>query len=48
MNPTVIVIVPDTVLRNHLGCDDNDWANTPRIDAFAEKAVAFDRMYFAD
>ena len=33
-----IIIVSDTLRRDHLGCYGNDWVSTPHIDAFAAKA----------
>jgi len=42
-----IVIVSDTMRRDHLGCYGNDWISTPHIDAFARKAIVFDRAYSA-
>ncbi len=43
----VIVIVSDTLRRDHLGCYGNDWISTPHLDRFASKAVVFDRAYSA-
>lgn len=42
-----IIIVSDTLRRDHLGCYGNDWISTPHIDAFARKAIVFDRAYSA-
>jgi arylsulfatase A-like enzyme len=43
----LVVIVVDTLRPDHLGCYGNDWISTPHIDAFARKAVVFDRAYCA-
>jgi len=40
-----IVIVSDTLRRDHLGCYGNDWISTPHIDRFASRAQVFDRAY---
>jgi len=39
-----LVIVCDTVRRDHLGCYGGD-AGTPHLDAFARESVVFDRAY---
>jgi len=42
-----IVIISDTLRRDHLGCYGNDWISTPHIDAFASGALVFDAAYAA-
>lgn len=42
-----ILIVADTLRRDHLGCYGNSWIRTPHLDAFAESAAVFDRAYLA-
>ena len=42
-----IVIVSDSLRRDHLGCYGNDWISTPHIDAFSKHCVVFDRAYVA-
>lgn len=42
-----IVIVSDTFRRDHLGAYGNKWISTPHIDAFADKALVFDKAYSA-
>jgi arylsulfatase A-like enzyme len=42
-----IIIVCDTLRRDHLGCYGNQWISTPHIDAFAEQAIVFERTYSA-
>ena len=43
----VILIVNDTFRRDHLGCYGNDWIETPNLDTFAERSMAFDQYYIA-
>jgi len=40
-----IVIVSDTLRRDHLGCYANDWISTPNLDRLATESVLFDRAY---
>jgi len=40
-----IIIVSDTLRRDHLGCYGNKWISTPNIDRFAEKSIKFDKVY---
>jgi len=42
-----ILIISDTLRRDHLGCYGNDWISTPHIDRLAEKSIVFDRAYAA-
>jgi arylsulfatase A-like enzyme len=41
----VIVIVSDTFRYDYLGANGNPWIKTPELDAFARRAVSFDRCY---
>ncbi|MFW6156506.1 MAG: sulfatase-like hydrolase/transferase, partial [Armatimonadota bacterium] len=41
----VIMIVADSFRKDHLGCYDNDWIQTPNLDRFAEKACLIDGAY---
>ena len=43
----VILIVSDTLRRDHLGCYGNDWISTPNLDRFAQGAHIFERAYLA-
>jgi len=43
----VIWIISDTLRKDHLGCYGNQTIHTPSLDAFAEKAMRFDRHYMA-
>lgn len=42
-----ILIVIDTLRRDHLGCYGNPWIKTPNLDAFAAHSVIFDNAYLA-
>jgi arylsulfatase A-like enzyme len=41
----VVMIVSDTLRRDHLGCYGNRWIRTPHLDRFAEKCVVFYNAY---
>jgi len=41
----VIVIVTDTMRKDHLGCYGNSWIRTPNIDRFASQGVVFENAY---
>jgi len=43
----VVVIVSDTLRRDHLGCYGNKWIHTPNIDKLAANSMVFDRAYSA-
>ena len=40
-----IVVVSDTLRRDHLGCYGNQWISTPNVDTFAAESQVFDRAY---
>ena len=40
-----ILVVIDTLRRDHLGCYGNKWIHTPNLDALATKSVVFDNAY---
>ncbi|MCD6336261.1 MAG: sulfatase, partial [Candidatus Latescibacteria bacterium] len=42
-----ILIISDTLRRDHLGCYGNTWISTPHIDRFAKQSIVFDRAYAA-
>ena len=42
-----ILIVADTLRRDHLGCYGNPWISTPNIDRLSAKSAVFDRAYAA-
>jgi arylsulfatase A-like enzyme len=42
-----ILIVSDTMRRDHLGCYGNPWIHTPNLDRLAAESVVFDRAYTA-
>ena len=41
----IVLIVLDSLRRDHLGCYGNDWIKTPNIDRFASQSVTFDNAY---
>jgi arylsulfatase A-like enzyme len=43
----IIVIVSDTLRRDHLRCYGNEWISTPNLDRLAEQSVIFDHAYTA-
>lgn len=40
-----IIIISDSLRRDHLGCYGNRWIHTPNIDRLAKDSVVFDRAY---
>jgi len=40
-----IIVVSDTLRRDHLGCYGNGWISTPNIDKLARESIVFDRAY---
>jgi len=43
----IILIVSDTLRRDHLGCYGNKWISTPNIDKFARNSLIFEDAYIA-
>ena len=43
----IIVLVSDTFRYDYLGCNGNPWIGTECLDAFARRAVSFDRHYLS-
>ena len=43
----VILIISDTMRRDHLGAYGNKWIHTPNLDKLASESVVFDRAYTA-
>jgi arylsulfatase A-like enzyme len=41
----VILVISDTLRRDHLGCYGNSWISTPHIDRLAAESVTFDHYY---
>ena len=35
----------DTLRYDHLGCNGNQWIQTPNLDAFSKRCLVFDRTY---
>jgi arylsulfatase A-like enzyme len=42
-----IVVISDTLRRDHLGCYGNEWISTPHVDRFAAASVLFENAYSA-
>ncbi len=40
-----IIIISDTLRRDHLGCYGNNWTSTPHIDRFAADSLLFTNAY---
>jgi arylsulfatase A-like enzyme len=40
-----ILIVLDSLRKDHVGCYGNDWISTPNLDALAKESVMFTRAY---
>ena len=43
----VIVVMSDSLRRDHLGCYGNDWIRTPHLDAFAKQSAVFQDAYIS-
>jgi arylsulfatase A-like enzyme len=41
----LVVIVSDTLRRDHLGCYGNTWIRTPNLDRLARESLVLDRAY---
>ncbi len=41
----VVLIIIDTLRRDHLGCYGNDWIRTPNFDRLADMGVTFENAY---
>jgi len=41
----IIVIMLDSLRRDHLGCYGNDWIETPNIDRLATESIVFENAY---
>lgn len=41
----IVVIMLDSLRRDHLGCYGNEWIRTPAIDALARRSLIFDNAY---
>jgi arylsulfatase A-like enzyme len=43
--PNVILVIIDTLRKDHVGAYGNDWIQTPTLDALAEESMLFTRTY---
>ena len=41
----VILLVIDSLRKDHVGCYGNDWIQTPSMDAFAKESCLFEHCY---
>ena len=41
----VIIIMEDSLRKDHLGCYGNTWIKTPNIDKFATESTVFEGAY---
>ncbi len=41
----VVVVIMDSLRKDHIGAYGNDWIETPNLDAFAEQSLRFTRAY---
>jgi arylsulfatase A-like enzyme len=41
----VILVIADSLRKDHVGCYGNDWIRTPNIDGFAKEAVMYTKAY---
>jgi len=41
----IIMIMSDTLRRDHLGCYGNPWIHTPHLDQLAKRSTVFDHCY---
>lgn len=41
----VILVIADSLRKDHVGCYGNKWIKTPNIDKLAFKSVVFDHAY---
>ncbi len=45
MGLNIVVVMLDTLRKDHLGCYGNEWIQTPNLDAFARESLRFTRAY---
>src|SRR5919107_4032307 len=43
--PNVVLIIIDTLRKDHVGAYGNDWIKTPNLDAVAEESLLFTRAH---
>lgn len=43
--PNLLVLMADSLRRDHLGCYGNEWIRSPNIDRLASESVVFDEAY---
>src|SRR5215207_7960091 len=43
--PNVILVIIDTLRKDHVGAYGNDWIHTPTLDAIAEESLLFTQAH---
>src|ERR671920_1973550 len=43
--PNVVLVIVDSLRRDHVGAYGNGWIKTPNLDALARQSLVFDRTY---
>src|SRR5215216_2585868 len=43
--PNVVLVIVDSVRRDHVGAYGNGWIRTPNLDALAKESLLFTRSY---
>jgi len=41
----IVIVILDTLRKDHLGCYGNEWIQTPNLDAFAHESLKFTQAY---
>lgn len=41
----LVMIIIDTLRKDHCGCYGNEWIETPNLDALAKESAVFDAAY---
>jgi len=41
----VILVIADSLRKDHVGCYGNSWIRTPNIDKFAKESVMYTKAY---
>src|SRR3712207_9056432 len=44
-NANVVLVILDSLRKDHLGAYGNDWIKTPNLDALAKESLRFTRPY---
>ncbi len=41
----IVLVIFDSLRKDHVGAYGNNWIHTPHLDAFAKESVVFNRCY---